>query len=336
MELKRYTATDVAATRFYQMPKFLFEGKLKELSNDARVLYALIKDRHELSLKNHWVNNNGEVFLIFTREEMQETLGLSENTVIKAVKNLREHGLIEEERQGLGKPNKIYLLYAAIHHDFSRTVNYAGQEQQFPQLSTAESEYQEQENLRPNDNYITKTNFIDTDSQSINPPTDNEIVTSDGLTNDELLDVVEDELSANQGIPYSYTSDERKMQAAIRLLTDWYDLSPEHFESNFEYDIYILITDCLTEMACANDIRTYKGSAVSYAKVIDKINEIVERDKSLFSVVQEVIDNYIRVASGEEIRDIRKYIMSVIWNCFSTYRVKFESNFARTYGGRYA
>jgi hypothetical protein len=38
---------DVKNNRFYQMPKFLFEGEFKDkLNNDARVLYSLLRDRH--------------------------------------------------------------------------------------------------------------------------------------------------------------------------------------------------------------------------------------------------------------------------------------------------
>ena len=58
----------------YQMPKFLFEGEFKALSNNARVLYTLLRDRHDLSLQNHWVNENNEVFLIYSREEMADML----------------------------------------------------------------------------------------------------------------------------------------------------------------------------------------------------------------------------------------------------------------------
>ena len=49
------------------------------------------------------------IFLIFTRQEVQRKLGLSEKTVTKALKQLSDVKLIEEKRQGLGKPNLIYV-----------------------------------------------------------------------------------------------------------------------------------------------------------------------------------------------------------------------------------
>lgn len=106
----RYTIEDVQKSRFYQMPKFLFEGEFKNLSNDARVLYSLLKDRHELSISNGWIDSSGYIYFVYTRDDMQDMLGVSKPTVIKAVNDLKKHNLIEEERLGQGRPNHIYLL----------------------------------------------------------------------------------------------------------------------------------------------------------------------------------------------------------------------------------
>ena len=114
MEPRRYTLQDVYQGNFYQMPKFLFTGEYRRLSNDAKVLYTLLKDRHNLSASNGWVNHNNQVYLIYTREEMADMLGCSLPTVRKAVKQLTKFKLIEEERQGLNRPNLIYLLYVSL------------------------------------------------------------------------------------------------------------------------------------------------------------------------------------------------------------------------------
>ncbi len=66
----RYTVNDIENSQFYQMPKFLFRGEFKDLSNNARVLYCHLKDRHKLSMKNKWINKDNEVYLIYTREDM--------------------------------------------------------------------------------------------------------------------------------------------------------------------------------------------------------------------------------------------------------------------------
>ena len=106
----RYTMSEAKRNKYFQLPKFLFEAEFAGLSNDARILYSLLRGRHDLSLKNNWVNGRGEIYLIYTREDMGEMLNLSKPTVIKAVNELKNNRLIEEERTGLGKANRIYLL----------------------------------------------------------------------------------------------------------------------------------------------------------------------------------------------------------------------------------
>ena len=87
----------------------MFEGEFKTLSNNARILYSILRDRHDRSLQNRWINEQNEVYLIYTRKNMEEMLGLADKTVKKAVEQLKEFGLIEEEQIGLNMANRIYL-----------------------------------------------------------------------------------------------------------------------------------------------------------------------------------------------------------------------------------
>lgn len=63
----------------------------------------------ELSRTNGWVEDDGTIYLIFKREELSDILGLCETTVWRAMKQLKAVGLIGEKRQGLTKPNLIYI-----------------------------------------------------------------------------------------------------------------------------------------------------------------------------------------------------------------------------------
>ncbi len=157
----RYTRQNIISNNFYQLPKFLFDTEFCNLSNDARVIYSLLRNRHEISIKNKWYDENGEVFLYFKRDDLQKILNLSENTIAKAMKELKASSLIEEERQGFGKPNKIYLLTSivqalgieaseSIDADFevmSETPEYQ-QPNNFCGTRTTEFKAQEPQNLR--------------------------------------------------------------------------------------------------------------------------------------------------------------------------------------------
>jgi len=97
---------------FLQMPRFLCSGELAGggMSNNARVLYTLLLDRYKVSIKNDWRDDCGEVYIYFGREEMERMLGVSKNSVYRAMKELKELLLVKEIRQGLCKPNRLYIL----------------------------------------------------------------------------------------------------------------------------------------------------------------------------------------------------------------------------------
>lgn len=116
-EIYYYKNNEILENSYYQIPQELFVNRLykEKLNSDSKILYAFLLDRLSLSQRNHWFDEYGRVYLIFTREEVQNKLCLSEKTVTKAFKQLLEVNLIAEKRQGLGKPNLIYV--GKIQHE---------------------------------------------------------------------------------------------------------------------------------------------------------------------------------------------------------------------------
>lgn len=105
-----YFKNEVEKFQYFQLPKWLFKEPYKKLSNNAKIMYALLYNRLELSLESKWHDRNGQVFMYFTTAEFCEELGCSEKTVTKIKKELVTSGLLREERQGLTKPNRLYIL----------------------------------------------------------------------------------------------------------------------------------------------------------------------------------------------------------------------------------
>ena len=116
-EIDYYKNNEILENSYYQIPQELFVNSLykEKLNSDSKILYAFLLDRLSLSQRNHWFDEYGRVYLIFTREEVQNKLCLSEKTVTKAFKQLLEVNLISEKRQGLEKPNLIYV--GKIQHE---------------------------------------------------------------------------------------------------------------------------------------------------------------------------------------------------------------------------
>ena len=105
-----YYKNEVEKYQYFQLPKWLFKEPYKKLSNNAKIMYALLYNRLDLSLESKWHDRNGKVFMYFTTAEFCEELGCSEKTVTKIKKELVASGLLKEERQGLTKPNRLYIL----------------------------------------------------------------------------------------------------------------------------------------------------------------------------------------------------------------------------------
>ena len=96
---------------FYRIPKALFtDPAYRGISTDAKVLYGLLLDRMSLSARNDWLDEQGRVYIVFTVEEIMECLACGNKKAVGLLRELEtEAGLIERRRQGLGKPNLIYV-----------------------------------------------------------------------------------------------------------------------------------------------------------------------------------------------------------------------------------
>ena len=91
-------------------PKFLLE--IDDLNETAKILYMILLDRARLSQKNdRWTDENGHVYLFFTIPSLADAMHKSEMTIKTALKALEEKQLIYRKRQGIGRPNRIYVKY---------------------------------------------------------------------------------------------------------------------------------------------------------------------------------------------------------------------------------
>lgn len=161
---------------FYRIPKVLFtEERFRSVSAEAKVLYGLLLDRMSLSCKNGWLDKEGRVYIIFTIEEVMTALGCADQKAGKLLHELESKcRLIERKRQGLGKPNLIYVKNF-VEKDVDNPVdNTSGSTTPSP-----ESRFQNRENhdsgavkitdqeplkSRSNNTENNDTDFSDTDS----------------------------------------------------------------------------------------------------------------------------------------------------------------------------
>lgn len=122
------TADDVRDGRFFRLPKeLILSERYEELSDKAILLYAVLRDRADLSLKNGWIDKDGYVYLIAPVKEMAQIFRISDVAIKNKFAELKEAGLIKSVRRGIGLPNIIYLAKVCGEGEFT-----TGVEQSYP------------------------------------------------------------------------------------------------------------------------------------------------------------------------------------------------------------
>ena len=112
------------AQSFIQLPSFLFEApSFCPLSNEAKILYAMILRRTELSRKNGWADDCGRIFLYYPICEVVDLLHCGRQKAVNTLRELQYAGLVEIQKQGCGKPNRIFpKSYEAVPNtDFKKS-----------------------------------------------------------------------------------------------------------------------------------------------------------------------------------------------------------------------
>ena len=97
--------------RYFKIPYRLIEDDyFSDLDPLAVMVYGILTDRVSLSRKNkqHFTDKDGYLYVVATNEEIGKWIKKSEPVVIKLKKQLIEHGLLKEKRQGVRLANLLY------------------------------------------------------------------------------------------------------------------------------------------------------------------------------------------------------------------------------------
>lgn len=104
--MSNFNIKEIQKEKFYQLPKVFFTN----LSNDAKVTWPILRNRLDLSIRNNWIDENGDIFFIYTNEKLKSILNISNpNKLSKIKKELSQADLFSQIRVGLNKTNKLYI-----------------------------------------------------------------------------------------------------------------------------------------------------------------------------------------------------------------------------------
>ena len=128
---------------FYRIPKRLFtDADLKLMTNGSKILYGLLLDRVDLSVKNRWLDDRGRVYIIYTLDQIQESMNVTDKPATKMLQELERNGLVERYKQGQGKPDRLFVK------NFSRPENIRFQNRSFSESRIGNIPIAGSENLR--------------------------------------------------------------------------------------------------------------------------------------------------------------------------------------------
>lgn len=121
MRFDYYYGIESEQFSFFRVPKLLMKDeRFKKLSSDAKLLYGLMLDRMSLSMKNGWFDEENKAYIYYTVDSIMDELGCAKATCVKIMAELDNKkgiGLIEKKKQGLGKPDIIYVKNFATLDD---------------------------------------------------------------------------------------------------------------------------------------------------------------------------------------------------------------------------
>ncbi len=106
MEKTSFISAGTKLPLYLPFPNYLLQ---LDISQTARVLYALLLNRSTLSQKNEWVDERGRIFIVFPIEELAKEMRKGKTTIKAALNELSEAGLLERIRTDFGRANHLYV-----------------------------------------------------------------------------------------------------------------------------------------------------------------------------------------------------------------------------------
>ena len=153
--------------RYFKIPYRLIEDDyFSDLDPLAVMVYGILTDRISLSRKNkqHFTDRDGYLYVVATNEEIGKWIKKSEPVVIKLKRQLIEHGLLKEKRQGVRLANLLYPQKI-------RTKETLVQELKNIKGRTKETLVQELKNIKsnqPDNNHLYITNLSEPEGAGAN------------------------------------------------------------------------------------------------------------------------------------------------------------------------
>lgn len=170
---------DIFDYPFIRYPRVLIDSQMfSHISIEARTLFAMILDRFCLSTINadRFTDDNGEIFIIYTVEEVCEKLGCGNTRALRIFRELETENMIIRKRNNCCMPYKIYIT--------ERFSEYAKQE-----LANAENDNSRIHEIQPRE--FTKREYSKNNNSNNKFSNNHSSIIGFERTEDEIREQIE-------------------------------------------------------------------------------------------------------------------------------------------------
>ena len=267
---------------FAKLPKVFFDEKApqypqyKHLTAQHILAYTLMRDRLQLSITKQMKDENGTPFIYYDLENIASAVRCRAKKAGKLVDELDKAGLIHKVRQGLGKPNLIYV------YDVLQASPSNRQCQTSPADSPDPSNGQFK--TRPTDSSRSVERTVQDPSNGQSNKTDKNN-TEISKTDNSNTDSNDTEISKTDNSNYSVNGNERALDGGFMTLD-----AKNYFLARNEESLVDEVRQLLFKIVKATpqtiriDDREMKGNAVSkqlenisIAQIETALNHVIEK-----------------------------------------------------------
>lgn len=368
MGFEYYYGSQADQFNFIRIPKALITDEIFDtLSVNAKMLYGVLLDRMNLSMKNGWIDGDNRVYIHYQINDIMEDLKMARATAVKYMNELEEFGLVEKKRQGLGRANIIYVksfLVKDNYDEYDRETAAKNNEtkevemeekgaqtpvntQKFKNYTSRSSKNEIQEvqnlNFKEFNNYTSGSSEIEIQEvQELNPNNTNK-------SNNNINNTKKNNTNQSNNILSNHISDETQAGETkacgqdqigcdeMKQKPSEYDVYKKYIKNSIEYDVlkerYPLDSDMIDEI-----VELMTETVISTGnKIVIASNEFPKEVvksrflKITYSHIAYVLDCLKK--NTTKVKNIKKYILAAIYNAPTTMSSYYSAEVNHDYPG---
>lgn len=289
MAFDYYYGNQADQFNFIKIPKTMITDPMFEnLSVNAKLLYGVLLDRMNLSMKNRWFDDENRVYIIYQVAEIMEDFNFSKKTAVKYLNELVEFGLVEKKRRGLGLPSLLYVKSFIIERDYSG----------------------DKEDIETSQDNCGDSRGVNITLQEVTDDTPLNNKTNSSNTN--INNTNESHITSNHITP---TVGDRMGRDMIKLKYEAYQKLIKH---NIDYDLLIEnnitdreqvdnLVDIMVEAIVSDkEYQIISGNRISTEMIKSRFCKL---DKSHIEYVLDCLNH-----NSSDVRNIKKYLLATLYN----------------------